>query len=180
MQAERSLPTGTVSLLCTDIEGSTRLLRILGERYTDALADHRRLLRTAFAEHRGCEVDTQGDAFFYAFPRAHDAVAGAVAAQRALAEHAWPEGIALRVRIGIHTGEPTATGEGYVGIDVHRGARVVSAGHGGQVLLTQSTRDLLPEELSDAVSLFFSSSTTSSSCSMPARPSARCSPRHRI
>jgi predicted ATPase/class 3 adenylate cyclase len=153
MKVERSLPTGTVSLLCTDIEGSTRLLQALGERYAEALAEHRRLLRSAFAEHRGCEVDTQGDAFFYAFSRAHDAVAGAVAAQRALAAHAWPEGLALRVRIGIHTGEPTSTGEGYVGIDVHRAARVMSAGHGGQVLLTQSTRDLLPEELSDAVSL---------------------------
>jgi predicted ATPase/class 3 adenylate cyclase len=151
MQVERSLPTGTVSLLCTDIEGSTRLLQTLGERYAEALAEHRRLLRTAFAKHCGCEVDTQGDAFFYAFPRAHDAVAGAVAAQRALAEHAWPEGLALRVRIGIHTGEPTATEEGYVGIDVHRTARVMSAGHGGQVLLTQSTRDLLTSELSDAV-----------------------------
>ncbi|TMK79440.1 MAG: adenylate/guanylate cyclase domain-containing protein [Actinobacteria bacterium] len=153
MQVERSLPTGTVSLLCTDIEGSTRLLHTLGERYAEALAEHRRLLRTAFAEHRGCEVDTQGDAFFYAFPRAHDAVAGAVAAQRALAAHVWPEDLAIRVRIGIHTGEPTVTAEGYVGIDVHRVARVMSAGHGGQVLLTQSTRDLLPEELSDAVSL---------------------------
>jgi predicted ATPase/class 3 adenylate cyclase len=153
MQVERSLPTGTVSLLCTDIEGSTRLLHTLGERYAEALAEHRRLLRTAFAEHRGCEVDTQGDAFFYAFPRADYAVAGAVAAQRALAAHVWPEGLPLRVRTGIHTGEPTATGEGYVGIDVHRAARVMSAGHGGQVLLTQSTRDLLPEELSDAVSL---------------------------
>lgn len=153
MQVERSLPTGTVSLLCTDIEGSTRLLHALGERYAEALAEHRRLLRTAFAENRGCEVDTQGDAFFYAFPRAHYAVAGAVAAQRALAAHAWPEGLALRVRIGIHTGEPTATGEGYVGLDVHRAARVMSAGHGGQVLLTQSTKDLLPHELSDAVSL---------------------------
>jgi predicted ATPase/class 3 adenylate cyclase len=153
MQEERSLPTGTVSLLCTDIEGSTRLLQTLGERYADALAEHRRLLRTAFAEHCGCEVDTQGDAFFYAFARAHDAVAGAVAAQRALTAHAWPQGLAIRVRIGIHTGEPTATGEGYVGIDVHRAARVMSAGHGGQVLLTQSTRDLLSGELSDAVSL---------------------------
>ncbi len=153
MQVERSLPTGTVSLLCTDIEGSTRLVNALGERYADALTEHRRLLRAAFGEHRGSEVDTQGDAFFYAFPRAHDAVAAAVAAQRALASHVWPEGLPLRVRIGIHTGEPTATGEGYVGIDVHRAARVMSAGHGGQVLLTQSTRDLLPEELSDAVSL---------------------------
>src|SRR4029453_14658678 len=100
----------------------------------EALADHRCLLRTAFAEHHGCEVDTQGDAFFYAFARAQDAVAGAVAAQRAPAGHAWPEELALRVRIGIHTGEPTATGEEYVGIDVHRAARVMSAGHGGQGL----------------------------------------------
>src|SRR5919197_6653487 len=113
MQVERSLPTGTVSLLCTDIEGSTRLLHTLGERYADALAEHRRLLRAAFAEHNGCEVDTQGDAFFYAFPRAHDAVAGAVAAQHALASYPWPEGSPVRVRIGIHTGEPTVTGEGY-------------------------------------------------------------------
>jgi predicted ATPase/class 3 adenylate cyclase len=153
MQAEKSLPTGTVSLLCTDIEGSTRLLQTLGERYAEALAEHRRLLRTAFEEHHGCEVDTQGDAFFYAFPRAQDAIAGAEGAQRALAAHAWPEGLPLRVRIGIHTGEPIATEEGYVGIDVHRAARVMSAGHGGQVLLTQSTRDLLPEELSGAVSV---------------------------
>jgi predicted ATPase/class 3 adenylate cyclase len=153
MHVERSLPTGTVSLLCTDIEGSTRLLHTLGERYADALSEHRRLLRAAFAGHGGCEVDAQGDAFFYAFSRAYDAVAGAVAAQKALAAHPWPDGLALRVRIGIHTGEPTATEEGYVGIDVHRAARVMSTGHGGQVLFTQSTRDLLPEELPDAVSL---------------------------
>src|SRR5919198_3515224 len=140
MQAERYLPTGTVTLLSTDIEGSTRLLRALGERYEEALADHRRLLRAAFSEHGGCEVDTQGDAFFYAFERAHDAVAAAVAAQRALAAHAWPDGIPLRVRIGIHTGEPSTTGEGYVGIDVHRVARVMSAGHGGQVLLAPGAR----------------------------------------
>src|SRR2546422_3432339 len=111
MQVERSLPTGTVSLVCTDIEGSTRLLRTLGERYAEALAEHRRLLRASFRGHRGFEVDTQGDAFFFAFPRAHEAVAGAVAAQRALASHIWPEGLPFRVRIGIHTGEPTATGE---------------------------------------------------------------------
>jgi predicted ATPase/class 3 adenylate cyclase len=152
MQA-RSLPTGTVSLVFTDIEGSTRLLESLGERYAEALAEQRRLLRTAFGEHRGREVDTQGDAFFYAFPRAQDAVAGAVAAQKALAAHAWPNGLPLRVRMGIHTGEPTATGEGYVGIDVHRAARVMSAGHGAQVLLTQSTKDLLPADLPGAVSI---------------------------
>jgi predicted ATPase/class 3 adenylate cyclase len=153
MQVERSLPVGTVSLLFTDIEGSTRLLHTLGERYAEALAEHGRLLRAAFREHHGCEVDTQGDAFFFAFPRAEDAAAGAVAAQQALAGHAWPEGSLLRVRMGIHTGEPTATGEGYVGIDVHRAARVMSAGHGGQVLLTQSTRDLLAEGFSGSVGL---------------------------
>jgi predicted ATPase/class 3 adenylate cyclase len=153
MRAARSLPTGTVSLLFTDIEGSTRLLGKLGYAYAEALAEHRRLLRTAFRKHHGCEVDTQGDAFFYAFPRAQDAVAGAVAAQQALTAHAWPKDLPLRVRMGIHTGEPTATGEGFVGIDVHRAARVMSAGHGGQVLLTQSTTDLVAEELPDAVSV---------------------------
>jgi predicted ATPase/class 3 adenylate cyclase len=151
MTVRGSLPTGTVSLLFTDIEGSTRLLQALGDRYGEALSEHRRLLRTAFEEHHGCEVDTQGDAIFYSFPRAQDAVAGAVAAQRALASHAWPEGLPLRVRMGIHTGEPTAIGHGYVGIDVHRAARVAAAGHGGQVLLTQPTRDLLPEEVTDAL-----------------------------
>lgn len=153
MQAGRSLPTGTVSLLFTDIEGSTRLLDALGDRYADALAEHRRLLRAAFREHHGSEVDTQGDAFFYAFPRAQDAVAGAVAAQQALAAHAWPNDAPLRVRMGIHTGEPTATREGFVGIDVHRAARVMSAGHGGQIVLTQSTTDLVAEKLPDAVSV---------------------------
>jgi predicted ATPase/class 3 adenylate cyclase len=153
MEAMPSLPTGTVSLVFTDIEGSTRLLEALGERYADALAEHRRLLRAAFREHAGSEVDTQGDAFFYAFPRAQDAVAAAVAAQRALAAHSWPNDLPLRVRMGIHTGEPTATREGYVGVDVHRAARVMSAGHGAQVLLTQPTRDLLPEDLPDAVSV---------------------------
>jgi predicted ATPase/class 3 adenylate cyclase len=153
MQAGRSLPTGTVSLLFTDIEGSTRLLDALGDRYADALAEHRRLLRAAFREHHGCEVDTQGDAFFYAFSRAQDAVAGAVAAQQALAAHDWPNDMPLRVRMGIHTGEPTATREGFIGIDVHRAARVMSAGHGGQIVLTQSTTDLVAEKLPDEVSV---------------------------
>jgi predicted ATPase len=133
----RALPTGTVTFLFTDIEGSTLLLAELGERYADVLAEQRRVLRDAFAVHGGVEVDTQGDAFFAAFPRASDAVAAALRAQAALARSS------VRVRMGIHTGEPIVTQEGYVGVDVHRAARVCAAGHGGQVLLTQTTRDLI-------------------------------------
>ena len=114
----RSLPTGTVTLLFTDIEGSTRLLHELGDGYADALAEHRRALRDAFGAHGGVEVDTQGDAFFYAFARASDALAAADAGQRAL--EAGP----AQVRMGLHTGEPSVTEEGYVGCDVHLAARV--------------------------------------------------------
>ena len=117
------LPTGTVTLLFSDIEGSTRLLQQLGERYADVLAECRHLLRQMFVQYNGREVDTQGDAFFIAFARATDALAAAAAIQRVLAERAWPEGIAVRVRIGLHTGEPTLTSEGYVGLDVHHAAR---------------------------------------------------------
>src|SRR3954447_10600804 len=119
----RELPSGTVTFLFTDIEGSTRLLHELGDAYADALAEHRRVLREAFARHGGVEVDTQGDAFFVAFPLATDALEAARDGQAALA------GGSIRVRIGIHTGEPLATDEGYVGIDVHRAARIASAGH---------------------------------------------------
>src|SRR3712207_4764894 len=105
-----ALPTGTVTLLFTDIEGSTQLLRRLGDAYAGVLAEHQRLLREAFAAHGGHEVDTQGDAFFAAFPRAVDAVRAAVAAQLTLADHPWPEGGSVRVRMGLHTGEPTSTG----------------------------------------------------------------------
>jgi predicted ATPase len=130
------LPTGTVTFLFTDIEGSTRLLHEFGDAYADALAEHRRLLREAFDRHGGVEVDTQGDAFFVAFGRATDALAAAGEGQDALSTGP------IRVRMGIHTGEPLATDEGYVGIDVHRAARIGAAGHGGQVLVSQSTRDL--------------------------------------
>jgi predicted ATPase/class 3 adenylate cyclase len=135
----RELPRGTVTFLFTDIEGSTRLLHELGDRYAGVLAEHRRLLRDAFQRHGGVEVDTQGDAFFVAFAGAADAVAAAGDAQRALA------GGPVRVRMGLHTGEPLVTEEGYVGIDVHRAARIAAAGHGGQVLLSQTTRDLLAD-----------------------------------
>src|ERR1051325_3000981 len=129
----RELPSGVVTLLFTDIEGSTRLLHELGDGYGDALADHRRVVRAACAAHDGVEVDTQGDAFFVAFARAADAAAAAVDAQRRLADGP------VRVRMGLHTGEPRVTEEGYVGIDLHRGARIAAVGHGGQVLLSQTT-----------------------------------------
>jgi predicted ATPase/class 3 adenylate cyclase/DNA-binding CsgD family transcriptional regulator len=146
-------PTGTITLLFTDIEGSTLLLQHVGERYGSVLAQCRQLLRAAFQQARGHEVDTQGDALFYAFSRATDAVSAAVAAQRALASHPWPEGVAVRVRMGLHTGEPQRTAEGYVGLDVHLAARVMSVGHGGQVLLSQTTRHLVERHLPDGVNL---------------------------
>jgi predicted ATPase/class 3 adenylate cyclase len=136
------LPTGTVTFLFTDVEGSTRLLHELGDGYADALAEHRRVLREAFTRRAGVEVDTQGDAFFVAFAKATDALSAAADARDALA--AGP----IRVRIGLHTGEPVVTDEGYVGIDVHRAARIAAAGHGGQILVSQSTRDLVePDSL---------------------------------
>jgi class 3 adenylate cyclase len=149
----QNLPMGTVTLLFTDIEGSTRLLTRLGERYSEVLARCRHLLRSVFADFHGYEVDTQGDAFFVVFARAADAVAAAVAAQRALATHAWPEGIAVHVRMGLHTGSPALEAEGYVGVDVHHAARIMSAGHGGQVLLSEATRALVEHTLPDGVSL---------------------------
>jgi DNA-binding SARP family transcriptional activator/class 3 adenylate cyclase len=146
MNSGPGLPGGTVTFLFTDIEGSTRLLKQLRERYADALAEHQRILRDAFAEHGGHEIDTQGDSFFVAFRRAKDAVAAAVACQRRLREHEWPDGAELNVRMGIHTGEPTAAGERYIGVGVHRAARISAAGHGGQVLVSQTTRELLRDD----------------------------------
>ncbi len=149
----RELPTGTVTLLFTDIEGSTRLLQQLGHRYEEVLSGCRQLLRAAFHRWNGYEVDTQGDAFFVAFARATDAVSAAVEMQRTLAAHPWPYGATVHVRIGLHTGEPQPSAEGYVGLDVHRAARIMSAGHGGQVLLSQTTRDLVEHDLPAGVSL---------------------------
>jgi predicted ATPase/class 3 adenylate cyclase len=147
------LPTGTVTLLFTDMEGSTHLLQRLGEQYADVLADCRHLLRHMFSRYNGHEIDTQGDAFFVAFTRATDAVAAAAAIQRALAEHAWPQGVSVRVRIGLHTGEPKLTADGYIGIDVHHVAHIMSAGHGGQILLSATTRQLVEQHLPVGTSL---------------------------
>src|SRR6266566_4749195 len=147
------LPTGTVTLFFSDMEGSTRLLQQLGERYADVLAECRHLLRQLFVQYNGSEVDTQGDAFFVAFARATDALAAAAAIQRALTERAWPQDIAVRVRIGLHTGEPKVTADGYIGIDFHHAARIMSAGHGGQVLLSPTTRQLVEQHLPAGTSL---------------------------
>jgi predicted ATPase/class 3 adenylate cyclase len=135
------LPTGTVTFLFTDVEGSTRLLHEHGAGYADLLAEHRRVLRDAFATHAGVEVDTQGDAFFVAFARATDAVAAADEARHAL-DRTGP----VRVRIGIHTGEPLVTDEGYVGVDVHRAARIAAAAHGSQIVLSEATRQLVDDD----------------------------------
>ncbi len=135
----RNLPTGTLTLVFTDVEGSTTLLRAHGSGYAELLAEHRSLLRDAFALHGGVEVDTQGDAFFFVFRAAGDAAAAALDGQTALA--ATP----VRVRIGLHTGEPLVTDEGYVGIDVHHAARVAACGHGGQIVVSASTRALLAD-----------------------------------
>jgi predicted ATPase len=138
------LPTGTVTFLFTDVEGSTRLLHELGaEAYDEALIEHRRLIREACAAEGGVEVDTQGDAFFFAFPTAPGAVAAAEAMTAALAQGP------IIVRIGLHTGTPLVAEEGYIGSDVHRAARLAAAGHGGQVLVSSSTAQLVEFELAD-------------------------------
>jgi class 3 adenylate cyclase len=149
-----SLHAGTVTFAFTDIEGSTKLLQELGDEAFGVLArDHRRIVRETFGAAGGSEIDTQGDAFFFSFPRARDAVTAAVAAQRALREHAWPEAREVRVRMGLHTGEPHVGDEGYLGIDVVRAARIASSGAGGQILISETTRALLGNVLPDGVAV---------------------------
>ena len=140
------LPTGTVTFLFTDIEGSTRLLKSLGARYAEALEEHQRILRAAFEEAGGREIDTQGDAFFVAFSRAKDAATAALAAQNGLLAHEWPEGARVRVRMGLHTAEPLVGEERYIGLGVHRAARICAAGHGGQAPLG-ATQALVEDDL---------------------------------
>ena len=132
------LPTGTLTLLFSDIEGSTRLLRELGDGYPPLLAEHQRRLRAAAAAHGGVEVNTQGDAFFFVFAGSAEACAAAVGMHAAL------DDLPVRVRVGVHTGEPERVGDDYAGIDVHRAARICAAGHGGQTLISERTRSLLP------------------------------------
>jgi YVTN family beta-propeller protein len=150
----QGFPSGTVTFLFTDIEGSTRLLKELGrDRYEEALAEQQRILRAAFTAHQGQVVDTQGDSFFVAFRTAADAAAAAVDAQRGLAAHSWPEDTEVNVRTGLHTGEPKVGAERYIGIGVHRAARIGAAGHGGQVLVSNATRELVEDDLPDDVSV---------------------------
>jgi class 3 adenylate cyclase len=148
------LPAGTVTFVFTDIEDSTELLKSLGDEYGDMLTGHRRIVRDAFSVHDGIEIDTQGDAFFFVFSRARDAVAATVEAQRAHAAATWPEGKRVRVRMGLHTGEPAIHEQGYVGLDVVRAARICTVGRGGQILLSEATRALLGSGLPDGVSVF--------------------------
>jgi len=147
------LPTGTVTFLFTDIEGSTRLLQELGEAYGQIQDEHAAILRKAIAEGEGREIRTEGDSFFVAFPTASGALQAAVAAQRGLDAHSWPHGRPLRVRMGLHTGEGRMGGDDYLSIDVNRAARIAAAGHGGQVLLSDATRALVEQDLPDGVSL---------------------------
>jgi predicted ATPase/class 3 adenylate cyclase/transcriptional regulator with XRE-family HTH domain len=154
--AQPQLPSGTVTFLFTDIEGSTRLQQRVGPGYAAVRDQHHHTLRSAITAHGGVEVDTQGDAFFVAFPTAPAALAAAVDATRALAEAAWPEGVpagGVRVRMGLHTGAPLLTPAGYVGLDVVRAARIAAAGHGGQILLSEATRALVEDALPEGASL---------------------------
>jgi class 3 adenylate cyclase len=154
MRPMPDLPQGTVTFVFTDIEESTELLKRLGDRYAEVLSLHRRLVREAFTGSGGIEMDTQGDAFFFVFSRARDAVSAAVEAQRAHAAAAWPNDETVRVRIGLHTGEPALHEEGYVGLDVVRAARICTVGRGGQILLSETTRALLGSGLPDGVTVF--------------------------
>jgi WD40 repeat protein/class 3 adenylate cyclase len=146
-------PLGSVTLMFTDIEGSTKLLERLRDNYAVVLEQHRDLMRASFERWGGYEVDTQGDSFFVAFALASAAVACAIEVQRALAGHDWPEGVTVRVRIGIHTGEPILAPTGYIGIDVHRGARIGAAAHGGQILVSAATQDALESQPVDDVEM---------------------------
>jgi class 3 adenylate cyclase len=150
-----NLPSGTVTFVFSDIEGSTSLLKQLGdERYAGVLRTHRRIMRETFGAHHGQEIDTQGDAFFYSFPRARDAVAAAVEVQRAHEHEAWPEGVSVRLRLGLHTGEPAVGDEGYTGLDVVRASRIAAVGRGGQVLLSETTRAIVAGDLPEGVELY--------------------------
>jgi class 3 adenylate cyclase/CheY-like chemotaxis protein len=140
------LPTGTATFLFTDLEGSTELALRLGDRWERALMDHRAHVRSAVAQCSGSEIDSRGDEFFVAFESPRSAVDAAALAQQAMAEHRWPKGAELRVRMGLHTGQAIYADRDYLGVDVHRAARICFAGHGGQILMSAATHALLPED----------------------------------
>jgi class 3 adenylate cyclase len=153
MRGMASLPAGTVTFVFSDVEGSTGLLKRLGDGYGELITEHRRIVRETFAARDGVEIDMQGDSFFFAFARARDAVTAAVEAQRAHEEASWPGREKVRVRMGLHTGEPAVGAEGYLGVDVVRAARLAASGRGGSVLLSETTRALLGSSLPDGVSV---------------------------
>ena len=149
-----NLPSGTVTFLFSDIEGSTALLKQLGdEQYAELLRTHRRIVRETFGLYHGQEIDTQGDAFFYSFHRAREAVAAAVDVQRQHNDEAWPQGVSVRLRLGLHTGEPAVGEDGYTGLDVVRASRIAAVGRGGQVLLSDTTRAIVAGDLPEGVTL---------------------------
>ncbi len=152
--AMAQLPAGTVTFVFTDLEGSTALLKKLGDRYGDVLSQHRRIVRETFGAAGGSEIDTQGDAFFFAFPRAREAVTAAVEVQRRHVAADWPDGADVRVRIGLHTGEPAVGEEGYLGLDVVRAARICTVARGGHVLMSETTRALVGSTLPEGISVF--------------------------
>src|SRR6266581_890745 len=145
--ARVELPGGTVTMLFSDVEGSTKLLAALGDQYGEVLSTQRRLLRTAFGRHHGTELGTEGDSFFLVFASALDAAGACIAAQRELAAYAWPRDVLPLVRMGLHTGEPTRHEDGYIGMDVHRAARIAASAHGGQVVMSEATRQLVAGQL---------------------------------
>ena len=159
MPGPQSLPTGTVTFLFSDIEGSTRLLLQLGEQYREVLEKHGAIVREALHAHGGRPIGTEGNSFFAVFTSAPAATSAAVAIQRNLAAEAWPDGVRVRVRIGVHTGEGRIGGDSYVGMDVHRAARIAAAGHGGQVLLSRATRALAEGSLPSGTELLTSART---------------------
>ena len=148
-----ALPTGTVTFVFTDIEGSTRLLQELGEGYRAVQDEHDEIMRTAITDEAGIVVRTEGDSFFAVFPTPAQAVRATVAAQQAIHAHNWPEGVELRVRMGIHTGEGTLGGDDYLGLDVNRAARIGAAGHGGQLLVSGPATALIEHSLPAGVEL---------------------------
>ncbi len=141
------LPTGTVTFLFTDVEGSTALAHRLAHDFQDVLVEHRNLVRSAVEESNGVEIDVRGDEFFVAFEDAAGAARASIAAQRAISTHDWPENAQLRIRTGMHTGEAIYADKDYLGVDVHKAARICFAGHGGQILLSEATHELVPDEL---------------------------------
>jgi class 3 adenylate cyclase len=149
-----NLPSGTVTFLFSDIEGSTSLLKQLGDaQYAELLRTHRRIVRETFGLYHGQEIDTQGDAFFYSFHRAREAVAAAVSVQREHNNQAWPQGVTVRIRLGLHTGEPAIGEDGYTGLDVVRASRIAAVGRGGQVLLSDTTRAIVAGDLPEGVTI---------------------------